>query len=589
MWIKNLAFWRKKSDTPAAADQNYDKRLISGSPLSWAGQYYQEHGREETVARLESLIDSEWKVDAFIALGNIERLTDRFNEALAYYKQAVAEDAEALVAWVNLAQLYRQQKQLLLAKRAATRARALAPDNPQVYVELLSNSFDIDEAAFLRYLDEAEKKQLRHPTITRIHASYLSDRGRVEEAMAVIDRDLRDLGDGQSAEAQELGFLRMLIYTENNLLDEAIACGQQLVSDFPEFGMARMKLGVLCRNRARYDEALHELKLAETLMRDGPQAPVPRWHMALTHFLQGECEHFWEDYEYRRLCDDFKMIELPLPEWNGEAADITLYLASEQGIGDEIMFAGFISRIAPKVSKLIIECSHKLVSIYRDSFPEARIVSIEEGREQKVWKQADNYLSIGSLPKVLQLTTRQQLHNDRYLRACEEYEQYYRDKYRRPGELLVGISWRGGVRHTRTVSRSVAIDEFLTLLNIPGVRFISLQYNTDAEERQLIDQHPAEVIFDDEAIADYRRTAALVAAVDVVVSVQTAIVHLAGALGTPVKALISYGPEWRYAGDDKMLWYENVTLLRQAEEGNWRPVVEAAANELSAMLERQTS
>lgn len=588
MWIKNLAFWRKKSSNRPETFENPDPALTLETPLNWAEDYFRQFGREKVIERLKSLIDSDWKVDAFIALGNIERVSGQPDTAINWYKQALNVTDSAFLAWINLSQVYREQKNFLLAKRATSKARSINPDSPQVYAELLSLTIDTDEQTFLRYIKEIDEKAINHPTITRLRASFLSDRGEVDEALSVVDRYLHDLPDGLSSERQDLYFLKVLINSENNRLDAALESCRQLVEAFPDFGIGRLKVGVLYRNQARYDQALDEFRHAEELMRDTPEVSVPRWHMALTHFLKdkGEYPDFWQEYEYRRLCEDFKVNELPIAEWAGEAESITLYLVSEQGIGDEIMFAGFINEVAPKVDKLIVECSQKLVDIYRDSFPGAQVVSIEQGRGEQLWRQADKYIAIGSLPLALGLRQAGQLRHAGYLRAHGEYLNHYRDAYKRPGELLVGVSWRGGVPHTRTRTRSVAIDEFFTLLDIPGIRFVNLQYNTVPEERAFLASLGDRVVVDDQAIADYRRTAALVATLDVVVSVQTAIVHLAGALDVPVRALISYGPEWRYAGDDRMLWYDSVKLLRQSEEGSWRPVLEAAAQELRSLVER---
>ena len=153
------------------------------------------------------------------------------------------------------------------------------------------------------------------------------------------------------------------------------------------------------------------------------------------------------------------------------------------------------------------------------------------------------------------------------------------------GGLKIGISWRGGLNITRKPVRSISPELWCPLLSVPDVHFISLQYGDVKHELEAFVQQGLIFHHWQEAIDDYDETAALVSELDLIISVQTSIVHLGGALGKVVWALISAGPEWRYGIDcDKMPWYKHVSLFRQKEMLQWQPVIDEV---VAALIEHQ--
>jgi hypothetical protein len=171
-----------------------------------------------------------------------------------------------------------------------------------------------------------------------------------------------------------------------------------------------------------------------------------------------------------------------------------------------------------------------------------------------------------------------------YLKADPERVARWRERLDRIGPgLKVGIAWAGGVRKTRRALRSIPLEEWRPILETPGVRFASLQYTADAGATvsALREQQRMRVEHWDEAISDYEETAALVCALDLVISVCTAVIHLGGALGRRVWVLAPFSPEWRYGfTGDTMPWYPSVRIFRQPAFGEWDPVISAAAAEL---------
>jgi hypothetical protein len=176
-----------------------------------------------------------------------------------------------------------------------------------------------------------------------------------------------------------------------------------------------------------------------------------------------------------------------------------------------------------------------------------------------------------------------------YLQANAERCVMWRERLSALGPgLKVGISWKGGTLLSRSPLRSIPLPEWGPIFDVPGVRFVSLQYgDAAATVRPLAPRHGTRIVHWQEAIDDYEECAALVSALDLVISVQTAVVHLTGALGKPGWVLVPYCPEWRYgAAGNTMPWYPSLRIFRQSSFGDWDPVVATVARELAALETR---
>lgn len=336
----------------------------------------------------------------------------------------------------------------------------------------------------------------------------------------------------------------------------------------------------------RCDEAL---ALAEDLLARDPELTEARINRALLLLSKGDFARGWRDYEARKQSPRNKPTsDVPAPEWDGSDLDArSVFVYPEQGLGDEIMFASCLAELLDQAGRCTIECHPKLVKIFARSFPGADVIPTHGWRDasQTGGRSWDFKVAIGSLPFFFRGdATRFPMHTG-YLRADEARVAQWKAKLAAlPGRLKVGISWRGGLASTRKSLRSIPLEQWRVLLSLPGVDFVSLQYsdplNEAAAMRAAGDMRLA---CWGEAIDNYDETAALVAALDLVISVQTAVVHLAGALGKEAWALIPAVPEWRYgASGTSMPWYPSVRLVRQAQAGDWGSVLDRVTTDLAA-------
>ncbi len=362
-------------------------------------------------------------------------------------------------------------------------------------------------------------------------------------------------------------------------LEQAIGLGQHDADTFTALGAGLQELG-------RLEDALAAYDRARSI---DPQHVGARFHRAIALLTLGRFAAGWPDYELRLLSEDRPQRAFPFPRWNGDSlAGKTILVHAEQGIGDEILFASCLPDIIAQAKHCVIDCAPKLAAIFARSFPAA---TVRGGRQSDPVDWAaplgiDVQTPVGSVPLHLRNHAESFPAHQGYLRADAGKVDRWRARLAALGPgRPIGISWRGGTLRTRADRRSLALSDLAPILRAPGFHFVSVQYTPDAAAE--IDRFAAEsgirIHHWPEAIADYDETAALATALDGIVSVCTALVHLGGALGRPVWVATPRVPEWRYgASGDRIPWYPSVRLIRQSSSGVWQPVVDTLRRELLA-------
>jgi hypothetical protein len=242
---------------------------------------------------------------------------------------------------------------------------------------------------------------------------------------------------------------------------------------------------------------------------------------------------------------------------------------------------------------VIIECNPKLVALFQRSFPKAQIQENVPAGQEPRWLedagQIDFQIAMGDLPGMYRNRWEDFPAHSGYLFADQSRVEYWKTRLAALGsEYTLGISWRGGSIATRRHLRSLTLEQMLPILHLP-LRAISLQYDpVDAELSAFRESSGMEVIHWQDAIDDYDETAALVSALDGVVTVCTAAVHLAGALGKKTWVVAPLVTEWRYLEEgQKLPWYPSVTLIRQRTPGSWSGAIEETRQTLAMELARR--
>ncbi|HUK05586.1 MAG TPA: tetratricopeptide repeat protein [Burkholderiales bacterium] len=339
--------------------------------------------------------------------------------------------------------------------------------------------------------------------------------------------------------------------------------------------------------QGRFDQATQEYARALALDPDHVQTHLNR---AALWLLRGELARGWEEFEWRmRGAEQAPLYErFPLPRWDGSPlAGRRILVYAEQGLGDEILFASCIPELIVQAAHCVIDCDPRLARLFARSFAGA---TVHGGRQSEPagWLASAGPLDVavpaGSLPKFLRRTPADFPRRAGYLRAAPERVRAWRERLAALGPgPKIGLSWRGGVPQTGRGSRSLELSELLAALRLPGLTFVSLQYGPTREALvALRERHGVTVHHWQEAIDDYDQTAALACALDLTLSVCTALVDLCGALGRPVWVLAPVRTDFRYGlTGEAMPWYSSARVFRQARYGEWPPVVESAAAALA--------
>jgi hypothetical protein len=385
---------------------------------------------------------------------------------------------------------------------------------------------------------------------------------------------------------------------ENNTMRarEMFEAAQALIPLNPDI---QNNLGTLYINEGKPEDALKHLNDAIGV---DPEHAQAHWNRSLARLELGNYAEGWSEYDYgltahvRAERGYTKQGDPGLPFWNGEP-DAYVVVYGEQGIGDEIMFASMIPDLQRACKGVIFECHRKLHKLFANSFPGLDIYPTRED-EMVAWPLNANgtpryplthKIAIGSIGQFFRPSL-ESFPGTPYIQPTPDSELRWAEELAKlPPGPKIGISWMGGHKKTRIEVRSVNLDQMLPILKQKGCTFISLQYTPHEDQlKEFEEKHGIKIVQFPEACYSgvYDDTAGLVANLDLVITVCTSLVHLAGSMGVPTWVMTPSRPAWRYRLDlDGMPWYNCVTLFRQQTDTvAWEPVIEEVADKLSILL-----
>jgi tetratricopeptide (TPR) repeat protein len=407
-------------------------------------------------------------------------------------------------------------------------------------------------------------------------------RGEYEPALEL----LRPLAVRQPPHREACNLLGLILGREFGQFEEGERLLRLALQPDPLWPVALGNLGWILLEKGDHAQGL---KLLDAVLERDPDDCETRLMRSYMNLKRGEFEAGWRDYEARHHSRFALNRPYHFAQWDGTPiSGKTLLVCGEQGFGDQIMFASCFNEAIARAGHCIIECDPRLVALFRRSFPSAVVEPRPPGEgpaRAAHAPDADYQIPMGSLPGLWRKRWQDFPRQAGYLRAAPERVAYWRARLDALGPgLKIGLSWRGGVPATRRHLRTLALEEFLPLLRLPA-KFVSLQYGNCADDLdRLRRDHGVILPHWQDAIDDYDETAALVCALDLVISVCTAVIHLAGALGKPVWILVPAVAEWRYLDRGQALpWYPSARLFRQMQSGRWQDVVGEVKQELEQL------
>lgn len=443
-------------------------------------------------------------------------------------------------------------------------------------------------------------------------AGQCLDSGRLKEAENLLDQILWVAPDA----AQALNLKGILLFRTNRN-EAAAALMERAVELAPRAVAFQRNLCPIYERIGRYDDALRvgrqvlaadrfdlqtlhnvalvhyrRLELDESIafarraLDIDPSLPGPHLQLAEALLLKGEFAEGWDEYEWRFRTGG-GTLPLPAndrPQWNGAAlAGKTLLLVADQGYGDCIQFCRYISWARERCADLVVAADRILHPLIGQVCPDARLVERWDGCPPFA-----AYCPLSGLPRLHRTELATIPAPVSYLKADPERVAMWRarlDQLSPPNARRVGIVWAGRPTHNNDANRSVGLAFFHGLAALERVVLISLQ--KDAGQAAIGGYFGRAPLLNlGAAIAGFADTAAVIETLDLVVTVDTAVAHLAGAMGKPVWIILPYAPDWRWLLDrHDSPWYPTARLFRQPRPGNWDTVARRIADRLSSMLD----
>jgi tetratricopeptide (TPR) repeat protein len=382
----------------------------------------------------------------------------------------------------------------------------------------------------------------------------------------------------ESLAAAELDRQAFPLFCEGKL-DEALALLNEALRLNPYFAEAHLNLAAVLKAQGKLAESLASCERTVELDPDFGQAHLVLGQTLLT---LGDYERGWKEYEWRWRCPTFGMplLTFSQPRWDGSPiAGRSIFLRPEQGMGDTIHFVRYAAVLKEQGAQVIVECQPPLLPILKSCPGIDHLMP-----QNRIPPPFDVYALLLSLPAMLGTTLETVPANVPYLFADPELIARWGDELKSIEGFKIGICWQGSTAHLLDRMRSVPLAEFAPLAKVPGVHFISLQKGEGTE--QIVEVAAQFPVIDfgprlDEEAGAFMDTAAVMKNLDLVITVDTALCHLAGALGVPVWLALSFNPDWRWMqGRDDSPWYPTMRLFRQSKPGNYSEVFEKMAEKL---------
>lgn len=361
----------------------------------------------------------------------------------------------------------------------------------------------------------------------------------------------------------------------NGFFESAITHYNEAIRINPEIGETHGNLAVSLQETGQLDDAIISYRKALSLKPDDAEH---HRNLAMALLLTGQYEEGWREYEWRWKTNYFapQVRDLPGPRWNGESlSGKTLLVYCEQGYGDTIQFSRYLPKLSAMGINVIFECQPPLVKLVRSINSAGKIIS--QGDEPG---EFDAHVPLLSLPRILGADENSIQNQPPYLSTAESTPLNSNS-----GPFKIGFAWRGSAAFKRDAIRSPGLEPFLPLLNIPGVQFYSLQKDNGPEE---IEKHSAARLITDagSGLTSFSETARVMDGLDLIISSDTAIAHLAGAMGKPVWTVLSHVPDWRWLlGRTDCPWYPTMRLFRQPKAGDWESVLQELKKSLAELIE----
>ena len=455
-----------------------------------------------------------------------------FDEAITSYRQALSLKPDYAEAHNNFGIVLQEQEKLDEAIANYDRAIAIKPDYAEAYYNL---------------------------------ANALKIHGKTDEAIKSYKQAITLKQDYVDAYVN-LG----TIFQEQGKFDDVIASYRQAISLKPDYVDAHNNLGGALQEQGKLNEAIASYDRAIAIKPDYAEAHINK---SIALLLTENFEQGWPEYEWRLRAKNYAPPILHQPEWDGTPLNgRSILIHAEQGLGDTIQFIRYLPMVRARGGYVIFKCQPDLFRLLRNYKGFDEIIERIPANETAV--QFDVHISLLSLPGIFGTRLNTIPSEASYITVNPNLVSQWKLKLGNNDDFKIGIVWAGNPKHKGDRKRSCSLADFAPLADIPGLVFYSLQKEPASTEACDPPENMKLINLENE-LNDFTDTAAIIANLDLVISVDTAVAHLAGSLGKPVWNLLYSSPDWRWLQNrDDSPWYPSMRLFRQTRPNDWAGVFE---------------
>lgn len=354
--------------------------------------------------------------------------------------------------------------------------------------------------------------------------------------------------------------------------EEALSFFQKAKSIAPANEMNYYNHAVALQEIGKIHEAICEFRKTIMINKNNAQA---HFHLALLLLMTGDFKEGWAEYEWGYKSGDILDRKIYKPRWDGSNfAGKKLYIYSDQGFGDTFQFIRFLPEVKKRGGEIILEVEPQVKEIAeRFGYFDKLVVG---NKERRPAADFDIYIPLLSIPG----TVGTNISGDPYLSASPEKIEEWKEIINSSGKLKAGFVWTGNIYPPRNKKRHMNLTDFASLFDIKGVEWYSLQKDagTDFSGYPVTDMGLK--------LNDFNDTAAAVSNLDLVISIDTSVAHIAGAMGKKCWLLLANVPDWRWGiSGENSAWYNSVKCFRQTERGNWKDMIKNVKSELLKLAE----
>ena len=497
-------------------------------------------------------------------------------EAIESYDRAVTLAPQSFPNWCNLAAVLLDLGRHEQALAAYDRALAIEPQNVDVLAArgLVLNALDRCKEA-VETLDRALTLAPDHVLATRTRGVALLNLERLAQALADFERVLAQRPDDEDA-LYNVAFT--LVASERD--GEALAVYDKLLAINPRHVEALLGKGAALQNLTRFAEAV---VVYDQVLAVDPHRADAHYSAATALLSMGDFQRGLAEYEWRRsIVPGIASVVQPFrePIWLGESPlrDKTLLIHAEQGMGDVLYAVRYVSRLARQGARIVLQVHAALKPLLGGLEGAARVVA--RGVPLPAF---DCHCPAMSLPYAMKTELATIPAEVPYILAPADSVSHWREGLPQRGKLRVGIVWCGNPAFKEDRRRSLKLAQIEPILATADVFFVSLNPGVGERERAAIAGR-SNVLHLGNELRDFADTAAVIAQLDLVITSDTSVAHLAGAMGRPVWIMLGFAPDWRFAHDrEQSSWYPTARLFRQNAPGDWAGVIERVRLEMTAL------